>query len=95
MYAVLLRDDFYVNQCVFQLHPDKLQYLSHSETPMEIFGTLKNLAKNIVSPIVKFFVCQSVKKDFNIDNFIAEQDLKTLPRLYGDKCDEYSSDVSE
>ena len=55
----------------------------------------KIFQKIVVSPIVQMFVCQVVKKDFNIDNFIAEQDLETLPRLYGDKCNEYSSDVSE
>ena len=62
---------------------------------MELFGILKNLAKNTVSPIVKMFVCQAVQKDLNINDFIAEQDLDTLPRLYGETCDDYSSDLSD
>ena len=38
----------------------------------------------------------SSKKRFQHQRFfIAEQNLETLPRLYGDNCDEYSSDVSE
>ena len=62
---------------------------------MELFGVLKNLSKNYVSPIVQMFVCQAVKKDFDVKGFIEEQDLETLTRLYGDDCDEYSTDVSE
>ena len=62
---------------------------------MEGFGVLKNLSTNSVSPIVKIFVCQAVKKDFDIKDFIEEQDLETLVRLYGDYCKEYSTYVYE
>ena len=62
---------------------------------MELFGILKNLSKNAVSPIVKMFVCQAVNKDFDIKDFIEEQDLETFTRFYGDNCNEYSTDVSE
>ena len=62
---------------------------------MEIFGILKKSLKNAVSLIVKMFVWQVVKKYFNIKDFIKEQDLETLSRLYGDNCDEYRTEVSE
>ena len=62
---------------------------------MELFGVLKNLAKNVVAPIVQMFVCQAVKKDFDFDDFIAEQDVERLPRFNGYNFDEFSSDGSE
>ena len=62
---------------------------------MELFGIFKNLSKNFVSLIVKIFVCQAVKKNSDIEDFIEEQDLETLTRLCGDDCKEYSTDVSE
>ena len=62
---------------------------------MELFGILKNLSKNSVSPIVKMFVCQAVKKDFDIKDFIEEQDLETLNMLYGEDYKEYSTEMYE
>lgn len=37
------------------------------------------------------FVCQSVKQDFDIKDFIEEQDLETLNVLYGEDWKEYST----
>ena len=41
------------------------------------------------------FVCQAVKKDFDIKDFIEEQDLETLNILYVEDCEEYSIDMNE
>ena len=39
------------------------------------------------------FVCQAVKKDLYIKDFIEEQYLENLNMLYWDECKEYSTDL--